>query len=396
MDQKFKIAIIGLVVIIILLGAGLSINLSLKQALQKENDKLASEKESLISTMNTMKQDNQNLKSRLDAVNADLDRMTAERTDLQRKIEASDSEKRDLAEQIKNLKSQRVSAPAPAAPTIQPTFGASSQAEDAYWAGILKAKTDMEFQLESLRNELRTAKINSEQFARDKGVLEIEVTNLNRDKQELMRKLDYNQKMMDSVAQELVREKNDKIGTEETIKAIKSENAVLRRQMTSLNSRKIDLDKQIAGLQAKNTNLEGTYGEMDVALKEKMLELEKLKKEMYVSALKSQNMSTPEDVSKEDAVELPPIVVRPKSQTQTPSQEARSPQGGRVVAANRDNNFVVVDLGEDSGIKLGDMLQVYRSGEAIGTLEVIQVRKPISACDIKKESTPIRIGDTVR
>ena len=57
---------------------------------------------------------------------------------------------------------------------------------------------------------------------------------------------------------------------------------------------------------------------------------------------------------------------------------------------------MVVDLGEDSGIKLGDMLQVYRSGEAIGTLEVIQVRKPISACDIKKESTPIRIGDTVR
>jgi hypothetical protein len=56
-----------------------------------------------------------------------------------------------------------------------------------------------------------------------------------------------------------------------------------------------------------------------------------------------------------------------------------------------------VDLGEESGIRAGDSFRVYRdNNQEIATVEVIQVRQNISACDIKKETVSIKIGDTIR
>ena len=57
---------------------------------------------------------------------------------------------------------------------------------------------------------------------------------------------------------------------------------------------------------------------------------------------------------------------------------------------------MIIDLGQDAGIKMGDTFKVYKQGKAIGTIEVVQVRQTISACDIKEEITAIEAGDTVR
>ena len=57
---------------------------------------------------------------------------------------------------------------------------------------------------------------------------------------------------------------------------------------------------------------------------------------------------------------------------------------------------MVIDLGKDSGIKLGDTFKVYREDKTVATLEVIQARQSISACDIKEEITAIKAGDIVR
>jgi len=48
------------------------------------------------------------------------------------------------------------------------------------------------------------------------------------------------------------------------------------------------------------------------------------------------------------------------------------------------------------GAKLGDTFKVYKQGNPIATVEVIQVRQSIAACDIKEETTPIEAGDIVR
>ena len=54
------------------------------------------------------------------------------------------------------------------------------------------------------------------------------------------------------------------------------------------------------------------------------------------------------------------------------------------------------ELSEKTGIKVGDPLKVYRNGNHIGSVEVIQVRKDISAADIKQKSTAFKPGDTVK
>jgi hypothetical protein len=69
---------------------------------------------------------------------------------------------------------------------------------------------------------------------------------------------------------------------------------------------------------------------------------------------------------------------------------------GKILSVDRDNNFVVIDLGIDVGIKIGDTFQVYRGDRIIATIEVIQARRGIAACDIKKEYLSIIAGDTVR
>jgi hypothetical protein len=98
-------------------------------------------------------------------------------------------------------------------------------------------------------------------------------------------------------------------------------------------------------------------------------------------------------------VVLPPIVVRPKSEafsSDNSSGPSAERQGAEVMLINRENNFVIVNLGEDSGIKVGDTMQVFSGTKAIAVIEVIQIRKVFSACDIKREDSPIKIGDTVK
>ena len=57
---------------------------------------------------------------------------------------------------------------------------------------------------------LRSLQIANESLQREKSVLEMDVNSLRNEKKDLLRQLDYNQKLLDSMAQEVVREKNDK------------------------------------------------------------------------------------------------------------------------------------------------------------------------------------------
>ncbi len=98
---------------------------------------------------------------------------------------------------------------------------------------------------------------------------------------------------------------------------------------------------------------------------------------------------------------MPPIVIRPQIQAQadiSAPQEKSAPvkQSGTILELNKEQNFAIIDLGEDAGIKVGDTLKVYKQDKVTGTIEVIQVRQGISACDIKEEIEAIGIGDIVK
>lgn len=98
-------------------------------------------------------------------------------------------------------------------------------------------------------------------------------------------------------------------------------------------------------------------------------------------------------------MELAPIVVS-SADNPTGFAKASNPNApgidGNIVSINPENNFVIIDIGEGSGIKAGDTLNVYREAEYIAGLEVIQVRKDIAAADIISKVTDIQVGDAVR
>ena len=108
--------------------------------------------------------------------------------------------------------------------------------------------------------------------------------------------------------------------------------------------------------------------------------------------------------AKDESVVLPPITVRPQQpgvSASKPRTEVRPADNaevfrGKIVALNRDNNFVVIDLGEDAGVNVGDVFQVYRDNILIAKLETIQVRQNIAACDIRDELSLVRVGDKIR
>ena len=62
----------------------------------------------------------------------------------------------------------------------------------------------------------------------------------------------------------------------------------------------------------------------------------------------------------------------------------------------QENNFIIVDIGKSQGIRLGDVLGVYRQGKYIARLEVIQVRSDISAADIKDQWSKVKVGDSIK
>lgn len=384
MEQKTKFIIIGL--------AGFSViclflfiqATGQRQALVRESSDLKSENASLLSKVSQLENDLKGNQNKIDSLKAERDRGAAELNDLQKKYDSAAKARDELMEKLKKQgqrQQEMVVAQAPAQ---------AAENNDAYWGAILKAKTDLEMQLAAIRTDLKSLQISNESLQRQKSALEMDVNSLRNEKKDLLRQLDYNQKLSDSMSQEVVREKNDKTGIQDSLKALRSENAILSRQMKSLSSRKIALDEKVQSLQEGKATVEKRLNEMDTMLTDRISQIDSLKNEL--DAIKS---GKPVEAleNKRESVELPAIVVR-----SSPSAvKAEAPAfSGKILAVNADNNFVVIDLGASNGVKAGDTFNVYRAGKLIGFLAAIQVRESISACDIKRAAVSLKIGDNIK
>lgn len=384
MGDKIKFILIGLVGLLVISFFFTFQAFNAKQAIGRERDSLKKENETLALNINESLQDSRRLQEKLSAMNKNVEKSSRERDELQKKYELLIKEKDELVTKLKASEQ----APRPEAPA--PLY---VETDDVYWAAILKEKTDLEIRLENIRKDFKEMQIKNEELGRGRASLDLELKNQMRDKQDLGRQMEYNQKMLDSVAQELVRERNDKFQIADSIKSIKSDNYILRRQLKSLGNRKITLEKKLAELQSKKASLENSFSEMEQLLKDRMAQIDNLKRQIEPG--KAASFMPASKI--EESVELPPIVVRPQGE---PAVQAGSGTAvalsGKILAVKRDNNFAIIDLGQDAGVKVGDKFEVFRQSQPIADIEVIQVRPNIAACDIKRESAPIQIGDAVR
>ncbi|MFH1198611.1 MAG: hypothetical protein V1650_00380 [Candidatus Omnitrophota bacterium] len=404
MGQKEKLLVGGLAAVLLISLGWAGVLLKSNQEVVKDRDVVKNDNLNLNKKVEEGLMINRSLKSQLDSLGADLSRVNKDKDDIQNRLDMANKEKEDLVfklqEQTKAVDNMKSSFERQQ-PVVQPA-AAAPVTDDAYWASILKSKVDLEMQLNEVRNQLKVAQINSEQLAREKSSLELEVTNLTRDREDLKRQFDYNKKIMDTISQDLVREKNDKMQIDETLKIIRAENITIKKQLSTLNNRKAVLERKFTDLQKDKIELENKLGAMDSLLKDNWLQIDNLKKKVMDSAemVDIKNIDSSKAVNNEQkgaSVELAPIVVRPPQVDSARQDTGDTGESSiKILAINKDNNFVIIDAGQDAGIKVGDTFKVFRGGKAIASLETIQVRDNISACDLKNETISIKAGDSVR
>ena len=390
MEQKTKFIIMGLGVFL-----AISIFITLqtyttKEKIRREREELINTNTSLSQKIDATMQDNQKLKEKMDSMNNDLNNISQEKADIQGQRDELERQREGIQERYESMARERDEL----VEKLKAQPAAEEKKEvpvstDAYWAGVLKEKMQLAMVAGNMRSELSALKIKNDELSRDLG-------NLNRERDELEQQLNYNQKMFDSMASELVLERNAKRLLQESSGSLRNENIILRRQLKGINRLQSEMEHKLVKLQAEKFDVEKRFNEMADVLEDRLSKVNEIKQQLgAVRSGSGGEIDIAQPEKEKEFVELPPIVVRPQSEKITP-EEALSAKG-RVLEVNKENNFVIIDAGEESGVKMGDTFQVFNmEGQAIATIEAIQVRPKITACDIKKETTPIIVGDTIK
>ena len=244
---------------------------------------------------------------------------------------------------------------------------------------MLRESNDLKAENTTLLNKINQLENDLKENQRKIDSLKAEREKTAQELKDVQGKFDLLSKSRD----ELMRERDANLATQEALKTAKADNDALSLKFKSLTSRKDILDKKVEDLTEEKSTIEKRLNEMETMLTEKTSQIDSLKNEL--DAIKS---GKPEAAleRKGDAVELPAIVVRSSS---TPVFSAK------ILSVNTENNFVIIDSGISAGIKVGDTFNAYREGKTIGSIVVIQARDSISACDIKRTTTALKVGDNI-
>ncbi len=276
-----------------------------------------------------------------------------------------------------------------------PSFSAQelkSSGNEGYWASVLEQKASLEVEIARLEEDLSEKSMKIVDLKQDNDNLKVELDDLKYNKEEIGREIEHKSNMINNLALELARTKNDKKFISNRVKKVNEENFELRKKVKSLVSTKGALEKSIVRLTRDKGKIEKELGKTEIIIQSKIDEIWDIKDSLDRTIRKSSKA-----IPDSNEVELPPIVVSSGGSGMSFNPgKASNKFNGRIVSLNEENNFAIVDIGENTGIHIGDTLSVYRDSKYIARLEVIQVRKDIAAADLKNQWSKIRIGDIVK
>lgn len=395
MGKGFKFIIVGL---LILLSVCIFFLLQLfreRQSLQQNyneiKEKLNTQTSTLSAQASNLKEEKDRLQSKISQLEKDLASIKTERDGFQSRFDVLSKEKDELVEKLQAMAATKKEAPPVVSEQpVQPRVVDS----DEYWAGVLKAKADLELQLTDLKSVVSDLQLKLDQIGKEKNDLTLQVSKLEQENQESARKASYNERLASNLSAELLREQKDKKEILEQLVSIKQENLSLRSSIKEINSSNFALKNKLKSIDEQRAQLDVRVEQMNASLEQKIDEVAKATKDIRSlpgAGDKPTISSQAETLAKN--VELPPIVVK--------GEEAVNDLkiiSGKVIALNDANNFVVINLGENQGLSIGRKLDVYRNNVSIGRIEVVQTRKNISAADIIKldPKRKIKVGDIVR
>lgn len=376
--------IIPIILVVIILAAGgvafkfYSENQILnndKNVLTQERDRLLEENTGLKRNYDRIKAEKSDLEARWAQIQDQLSTLEKENSLLKKKYEEVAKERDVLVEKIKT-KPEKVEVS---------EVGGEGTSED-YWVDFVKQKAELAAKLDVASKELINANNNVAALDKQNKELSIKIDELNKQKDRLNRDLTFRKRTVDIMSIDLVSERESRKDAVDDLTKLRGENINLKRELVLANKEKLQIQSQLSGVIEKKETLEKRIAEIENILKTKSFALEELQGQLN-SAIKGSTAT----VMKESAsVELPPIVVKPG---------ASAPKGlrGEIIAVNQEEKFVVMDIGESSGVRPGFKMNIVRGDNVVGTVEIIETRKDISAADIKEinRGYTIKEGDTV-
>ncbi|MCK9594272.1 MAG: hypothetical protein PHH68_04675 [Candidatus Omnitrophica bacterium] len=418
MTDRKVIVIIGLLIIIAVIAMFAYGKVNQVSVLQSDKAGLEEEKKTLGVKLESLTQENRAFKDKIISFNERLEKLGTEKGEIHKRFELAVKEKEELKNEIRKLnrdiaaekERSAIIKSAPRSSDAASEKGPGELEGDTYWAGILKNKAELELEIETLRDDLDALKETNAKLTRAKNDLILELKSQNRGTLDSERQLMYNNKVIDSLTQELFREKSDKLIIQANLNSLEADNALLKDQLNGLDARKAELENKFAELQAKNKLMENDLTRMEVFIRQKVMQMDNLKEELgnlhqpkivpFVSPEPARAVSSQKAAaeSRKEAVQLQPIVVRPQDAGKGRSAPvAVQANKAEVLAVNPENNFVIINTGEAAGVKVGDRFRVHnKKRQTISDIEVIQVRKNIAACDIKNQNYTIEVGDEVK
>ena len=212
---------------------------------------------------------------------------------------------------------------------------------------------------------------------------------------ELKGRLDALQQAKAQVEEELTQARTELTASQEALaKAVEAQETLSRSvegREREISRLKTDLEQATDTQKDLSAQLAQLQTERD-EIKQRLLGLEQAKGELesQVSALSTG----------EPTVELDKVRVTSEGEGTGPSAAAApgGSENGQIIVVNRDYDFVVMNLGKNQGLSIGQEFQIVRGEVVLGKVKVEKVYEELSAAAILPESdkSSIREGDAVK
>ncbi|MFA5088057.1 MAG: hypothetical protein WC552_03380 [Candidatus Omnitrophota bacterium] len=336
-----------------------------------------------------------NFDATIQGLNDQIGSLTKERDDWKGQVETLQKERTDLLAKLEEKPETKIVykyvEPEPKAENDPKPEISLDGLGDSYWAGVLKEKAALELQVGRLTSELSSTAMNLEELKKRNTDLELELGKAKNDRETIEREIKHGKDLADTLSLDLARAKGDKKFMQDQLEKFKKDNQDLQSQLRELVSTKVALEKSIIRLTEEKKTVEKKLNETESVIQGKIEEIWRVKESL-------DKEFQPKVKTSSRSIELPPIIVSANDPwvEENMGKDEGAGFNGNIVSINEQNNFVIIDLGEKSGVRVGDVLGVYRDAEYVAEVEVIQIRPDICAADIKQKASDIKVGDVVR
>lgn len=345
-------------------------------------------------------------KTTMDKLNTELSQAVQEKTSLKSKLQAIEERFTILEASHSSLKSEHETAVGERDSLKRELVSVKKgkvflekrlkeMESDMFTANLLKEKVGLEVEIERLKNDVgpkdqEISMLKTENMEKDQRL-----ASLQEEKNSIDRRLKDCEQVAQIISSDLLKEKDANKNDKAMAEKIAMENNAFRSRISEFK----EIAKEYNSLLAEKENMKARFARLESDVEYKDQEINKYKIALQESAAKSQEVRAEAYHSPEE-VELAPIRAQKTARLTTPSLERvgeKTGLKGRVVTVNRDHNFVVIDIGKQDGVDIGNKLNVYRGDAFLGLIEVIQARDRIAAADIKdlQEGMSIEINDIV-